>query len=358
MTHGRSFVIRDRTMPSPLSPDTRRACYGIAVPLAPRVDGSLRLRNGRSIGLAEYGSPGGAPVLWFHGTPGGRHQIPPAARLAAGECGVRLISLERPGVGASTRHVYPSILGWADDVEEVTSHLGVRRFALIGLSGGGPYVLACAHRLSDRVVAGAVLGGVAPASGDDAVPGGLMAVASALSPILEAAREPLGHLLWGAVRSLRPMSSRAFDGFIGLMPEGDRAVYGRPEMKAMFLDDLDRASRRQLHAPVYDILQFTRPWGFSLREIRVPIRFWHGDADPIVPLAHAEHMAALVPDATLRVRPREGHIGNLDAAHEVLQTILALWPFAPEPHVPEAVVTADAGEAASTGPADGRAAGP
>ena len=72
-------------------------------------------------------------------------------------------------------------------------------------------------------------------------------------------------------------------------------------------------------------MQFTRPWGFSLREIEVPIRFWHGDADNIVPLAHAEQMAVLIPDSALRVRPREGHLGNLDAATEIIDVILALW---------------------------------
>ncbi len=144
------------------------------VALAPRLEGSIWLRQGRAIGFAEYGVPLGTPVLWFHGTPGGRHQIPPAVRIAAGQRGVRLIALERPGVGTSTRHVYPSVLGWADDVEEVANQLGLPRFALIGLSGGGPYVLACANRLRERVVAGAVLGGVAPARGDEAMPGGLM----------------------------------------------------------------------------------------------------------------------------------------------------------------------------------------
>ena len=315
------------------------------VALAPRLEGSIWLRHGRAIGFAEYGVPLGMPVLWFHGTPGGRHQIPPAVRIAAGQRGVRLIALERPGAGTSTRHVYSSVLGWADDVEEVANRLGLPRFALIGLSGGGPYVLACAYRLRDRVVAGAVLGGVAPARGDDAIPGGLMAVAVALSPVLEAAREPLGHLLWRLFRALRPISSEAFDAFIRFMPQGDQVVYRRPEMKSTFLDDLDRVSRRQLHAPIYDILQFTRPWGFSLRDVHVPIRFWHGDADPIVPLVHAEHMAALVPDAALRVRPGEGHIGNLDAAHEVLDAILGLWDGAPVP---------DAREAGTTTAADAR----
>jgi pimeloyl-ACP methyl ester carboxylesterase len=292
----------------------------------PRIEGQIWLRCGRSIGFAEYGPRDGKPILWFHGTPGGRHQIPPAARTYASERGVRLIALERPGVGASTPHVYPSVLGWADDIDETADRLGIHGFGMIGLSGGGPYVLACARRLAHRVVAGAVLGGVAPTRGDDASPGGLVGVAAALAPLLETAREPLGNLLWGIARSLVPFSSLAYSAFAELMPQGDRRVYYRPEMQEMFLDDLDRASRSQLFAPVYDLVQFTRSWEFSLRDIQVPIRFWHGDADNIVPLAHAERMAALVPNSELRVRPGEGHIGNLAAAEEIIDTLLSLWP--------------------------------
>ena len=283
----------------------------------PRVEGRIWLRHGRALGFAEYGDPAGLPILWFHGTPGGRRQIPPAARTGSQARGIRLIALERPGVGDSTPHLHPSLLGFADDVEEVVDHLGIDRFGLIGLSGGGPYVLACAHRLADRVVAAAVLGCVAPAQGDDATPGGLIGFARSFAPILPMASAPLGGLLWTVVRSLEPLSSQIFDAFIRLMPEGDQVVFRRPEIKAMFIDDLLRASRRQLRAPAFDAVLLTRPWGFSLREIRVPIRFWHGDADNLVPLAHAQHMAALVPGATLRVRPGEGHIGNLAAAEEI-----------------------------------------
>jgi pimeloyl-ACP methyl ester carboxylesterase len=292
----------------------------------PRVEGRIWLRHGRALGFAEYGDPAGAAILWFHGTPGGRRQVPPAARSGAAVRGIRLIALERPGVGGSTPHVYPSVLGFADDVEEVVDRLGIERFALIGLSGGGPYVLACAHRLRKRVVAGAVLGGVAPSRGDEAPVGGAVGFARSCAPILEVSRDRLGGLLWGVVRSLQPLSSQIFDAFIRIMPEGDQRVFNRPEIKEMFIDDLVRASRRQLLAPIYDIVQFTRHWGFSLREIQVPIRFWHGDADNIVPLAHAQQMAALVPGATLRVRPGEGHIGNLAAAEEVLEELISLWP--------------------------------
>ena len=293
----------------------------------PRFEGTVQLRDGRSLGFAEYGTPDGAPIFWFPGTPGGRRQIPPRAREAAKQRGVRLIAIERPGLGASTPHLYESLLGWADDVEEIADGFGLDRFGLVGLSGGAAYVLACAYRLDERVVGGAILGGVAPARGEDAPPGGAVGLAARGGFLLHAFREPFAHALWATVYTLRPLASPVFDLFVSkMMPEGDQEVMQRPEMKQMFLDDMLRASRPQLHALVYDAVLFTRPWGFSVRDIRVPIRLWHGDADSFVPLEHAEHMAALIPDTELRVRPREGHMGNLDAAEEVLDTLLGLWP--------------------------------
>lgn len=291
-----------------------------------RLEGTLSLGCGRAVGFAEYGAAEGRPVLWFHGTPGGRRQIPPAARRFAARRGVRLIALERPGVGGSTPHLHGSVLGWAGDVEEVADRLGLERIALVGLSGGGPYVLACAHELGDRVVAGAVLGGVAPARGEDAAAGGAMEVAARLTPLLGVLRHPLGLLLRATVQTLRPLASQAVDLYAWTAPEGDREVFRRPELREMFIDDIVCGARDHFHAPVYDLMLFGRPWGFSPKDIRVPIRLWHGDADNLVPLSHAEHLAELIPDAELRVRPREGHLGNLAAAEEILETLLSLWP--------------------------------
>jgi pimeloyl-ACP methyl ester carboxylesterase len=293
---------------------------------AARMEGTVELADGRSIGLAEYGVPDGNAIFWFHGTPGGRRQIPPLARNIARKRGVRLIGVERPGVGRSTPHLHRSLVDAADDIEQVADRLSVGRFGIVGLSGGGPYVLACAHQFPKRVVAGAVLGGVAPVCGDEAVSGGPVALARRLRIPLRMFHRPLGHVMWATVTALRPLASQAFDLFISTMPPGDQDVMYRPEMKEMFIDDMLRASRPQFHAPVYDIVLFSRPWGFSLRDIRVPIRFWQGDADHIVPLEHGEHQAALVPDSDLKVRPREGHMGSLDAAEEIIDTILELWP--------------------------------
>lgn len=291
----------------------------------PRVEGTVRLADGRHIGFAEFGVPDGRPVLWFHGTPGAKRQIPPHARDLAVERGVRLIGIERPGTGRSTSHRYDALIEYADDIAELADHLGFERFGVVGLSGGGPYVLACAAALPDRVVCGAVLGGIAPTRGDEAIDGGAINLATRFSGPFEFVHAPFGTVLSTLVRLLQPVSSQAFDLYMKTAPEGDQRVFERPEMKEMFLDDLALASETGIRALVYDVLVFTKPWGFALKDIEVPVHFWHGDADNLVPLEHAEHQAGLVPLSSLTVRPGESHLGGLDAAEEILETILAEW---------------------------------
>lgn len=292
----------------------------------PFVEGTIRLDGGRRLGFAEYGDPRGRPVLWFHGTPGGRGQIPPEARVAAGRHGVRLIALERPGVGHSTPFLHHRVLGFTDDVAQALDRLDVGRFGLIGLSGGGPYVLACARRFSTRVAAAAILGGVAPSRGLDAPSGGAVALAARFELLLETLREPLGLALWGVGQTVRPVAWAIAPTFIRLLlSEGDTKVVLRPGMYEMFVGDLLSASDQRFQGPVYDSILFGRHWGFSPREVRVPVRLWHGDSDPLVPLAHAQHLATILPDADLVVREGESHLGSLAAAEEVLETILALW---------------------------------
>jgi pimeloyl-ACP methyl ester carboxylesterase len=103
-------------------------------------------------------------------------------------------------------------------------------------------------------------------------------------------------------------------------------VLNTPEMKAAFLYDLSTALEGGLRAPITDLVLFARDWGFSLRDIRVPVRFWHGDADGIVPLSHGEFMAALVPGADLVIAPGGGHFAGYVVAEDVLDWIVEQWP--------------------------------
>jgi pimeloyl-ACP methyl ester carboxylesterase len=291
----------------------------------PRLEGTIGLDDGRRLGFAEFGEHRGRPVFWLHGTPGARRQIPEPARVAATELGLRLIGVDRPGVGDSTPHLYDQVLDFAADLRELADRLEIDDFGLIGLSGGGPYVLAGAHELPERVRAVVVLGGVAPAVGPEAADGGIVSLAARFQPALSALRVPLALTVTGVVWSVRPMANSAIALYARVSPEGDRRLLGRPEFRAMFLDDLINGSRLGLRAPIYDAVLFGRDWGFSVRDIKVPVEWWHGDADHIIPFRHGKHMVALLPDCELRVQPGESHLGGLGEAEEVLSSLLQAW---------------------------------
>lgn len=292
----------------------------------PALEGSVAVRDERRLSFAEYGVPRGQAIIWMHGTPGGRRQIPLEARQYAEANGVRIVGVDRPGIGSSTPHLYSDVLDWTGDLELLLDTLAVDTCRLIGLSGGGPYVLAAGAALPDRVHGVGVLGGVIPTRGEDAAEGGLMQLAVMAAPLLTAARVPLGAALTQGIRLVRPLAGPALDLYAALQPPGDRKLLSRPEFKAMFLDDLLNGSRFQTSAPLADLVLFTRDWGFRAADVQVPVRWWHGADDHIVPFRHGRHLVDRLPDATLTAIDGESHLGGLGIAEEVISTLLELGP--------------------------------
>jgi len=292
----------------------------------PALEGTVAVRDGRRLSFAEYGSPRGPAIVWMHGTPGARRQIPLEARAYAEEHGLRIIGVDRPGIGSSTPHLYGRLVDWTADLELLLDALAVETCRLIGLSGGGPYVLAAGARLPERVHGVGVLGGVAPTRGSDAAEGGLIQLAVRFAPLLQLTRVPLGVAITGGIRLVRPLAGTALDLYAAVQPAGDKNLLSRPEFKAMFLDDLLNGSRFQTSAPINDLLLFTRDWGFRAADVTVPVRWWHGDEDHIVPHQHGQHLVSLLPDATLTTIDGESHLGGLGIAEEVLSTLMELGP--------------------------------
>jgi pimeloyl-ACP methyl ester carboxylesterase len=291
----------------------------------PKLEGNIAVGGDRRLGFAEFGAPNGRAVFWLHGTPGARRQIPVEARVFAETANLRIIGVDRPGIGSSTPYQYENVLGFSRDLETIADTLGIDKFAVVGLSGGGPYTLACAAAMPDRVVAAGVLGGVAPTIGPDAIGGGLMSLGSAVAPIIEVVGGPLRIAASTIIRIVRPIASPALDLYAYVSPEGDRRLLLRPEFKAMFLDDLLNGSRKQLAAPFADVVVFARDWGFTLDEVQVPVRWWHGDRDHIIPFSHGQHVVDRLPDAQLFHLPGESHLVGLGLGEDILQTIIEIW---------------------------------
>ena len=145
-----------------------------------------------------------------------------------------------------------------------------------------------------------------------------------VAPVLEVAGLPVRLAAATLIKLIRPVASPALEVYARVSPEGDRRLLGRPEFKAMFLDDLLNGSRKQLAAPFADVVVFARPWGFRLDEVKVPVLWWHGDRDHIIPFEHgrarrrrtARRHDACDPrrEPPRRPRPRRGDHADRDDA--------------------------------------------
>src|SRR6266568_3152770 len=124
-------------------------------------DDTLPLHDGRALAFAEWGDPDGAPVVSFHGTPGSRLERHVDDRIY-GRLGIRFVTSDRPGYGRSSPHPGRTFLDWASDVEQLLDHLDIERARMLGVSGGGPFALAAAHSLGERVERVAIVSGVGP----------------------------------------------------------------------------------------------------------------------------------------------------------------------------------------------------
>jgi pimeloyl-ACP methyl ester carboxylesterase len=305
------------------------------VPPLPLNESVARLPGGRLLGYAEFGVPDGDVVLWFPGTPGARKQLPPATPEEAVARNLRVICIERPGTGISTPYVYDSMLDYAADMADFADVLGIERFGVAGLSGGGPYVLACAYALPDRVVLACVLGGIGPTRGPETCPGYTRMLAP-FSPVLHLTKGPLAFLINAALPSVRLFASTGADLYAKIAPPPDRPVLRQDDFKAMFVQDLSHALQHGIRAPVLDLYLFSRDWGFSLKDIRVPVRFWHGDADLIVPLSHSILQSELVPNSQLTIVPGGGHFSGFETVPVVLDAFQEVFSGQPQSAVVEA----------------------
>lgn len=284
----------------------------------------LHLPDGRRLGYAHYGDPGGAPVMVFHGLPGSRYQRHPDMGLAA-RLGARIVAPERPGFGLSDPLPFRRLTDWARDVAALADALGFGRFAVAGVSAGGPYALACAAQLPGRVDRVAVVSGVGPPG---SMPGGMPMAWTVRTTFWLAPRfSRLLRVFLGAAAALgRAWPERYLDLFASRLHPVDREVLTRPSVRAMFAQDLAEGLRRGAGPFLQDLELLVSDWGFDPGTIEVPVELWHGDEDLVIPLC-----AALTLERRLK-RPRlervagGGHFLVIDRWPEILGRLIAVFP--------------------------------
>lgn len=280
-----------------------------------RGEQSVERTDGRRLAFAEYGAPDGVPVFYFHGWPGSRLDFAANDGVAA-LAGVRVIALDRPGMGGSDRLAGRRVLDWPADVASVADALGLARFAVLGFSFGGPYARACAYALPERVTRAILVSAVGPLDDPDAgrslLPRGLQ-LTLALARRSPALALPL---LWRSARQTRAGALRR--GLPDWMPAADVAVVSRPEVADCLQASAVECFRGGLLGAAQDGAAVAGGEGFALEDIATDVQIWHGEDDRSDPVAMARSQERRIPRASARYVENGGHLILFSHAGEIL----------------------------------------
>ncbi len=282
---------------------------------------TLELADGRALGYAEHGDPKGEPLFHFHGHPGSRMEAQ-LAHAEAEQGGVRIIAFDRPGYGLSDFQPGRKLLDWPDDVVAAADALGIDRFAVVGVSGGGPYALACTYKIPDRLTAVGVVSGFGPLDAPEATAG--MRRQNRIAFRLTRYAPPVARLaMWAMARQVRRDPERVVAAIGAAMGEPDRRILSRPEVKKAFLDIIVEAFRAGARGPAWDMVAIARPWGFRLEDIEMQVHLWQGEEDLLVPPSMGRYQAEAIPHCNATFYPGEGHLLVVDHMREIQE---ALFP--------------------------------
>jgi pimeloyl-ACP methyl ester carboxylesterase len=263
----------------------------------------LMLGDGRVLHVYDTAEDARLTVFWHHGTPN-TGEPPEPLFPAAARHGIRWVSYDRPSYGTSTPVPGRDVASAAADVASIADALGIERFAVMGHSGGGPHALACGALLPDRVLA--VVSG------------------SSLAPYTEefdwfAGMYPGGVAELSAARAGRAELERYFEA-----AEFDPEMFTQADQAALdgewswVARVAGQAIEQGPGGMIDDNLAFVAPWGFSVRDITVPVLILHGGRDRIVPSSHGEWLASHIGRAELWRRPEDGHVSVLGAGPAAL----------------------------------------
>jgi pimeloyl-ACP methyl ester carboxylesterase len=280
-------------------------------------NGTLSLGDGRRLGYAQYGKPDGEPIFYFHGHPGSRLEAR-FAHEAAAATGFRVIALDRPGYGLSDFQPGRAITDWPADVVEVADQLGISRFSVGGVSGGGPYALACAWRLPERIARVAVISSVAPHQAPGVMKG--MHWQTRIGVRLGARWPALGRAVMSSMRrDMTNRPERTVEALARTMSPADAEIVRRPEVRDVLIADITESFRPGAAGAAWELVLLGRPWGFSLREIKQEVYLWQGEADTLVPPAMGRYLAQEIPHCHARMLPGEGHLLVIDHMTDLIE---------------------------------------
>ena len=271
-----------------------------------RINQRYRLPDGRLLGYNEYGPGDGKPLFYFHGTPSSRieWQMVASEQLAT-QLHLRVIAMDRPGMGLSDFQPGRRLSDWPTDVAALAGGLGIDRFAVLGYSGGGPYAAVCALAIPERLTAVGLVSSVGPFR----EPGLTQGINPASRQFFDLCRDKPGQgrlmlRIMGLMAGAAPR--RLIAQSVAALPEPDQVVLTRPRIQQGYLQTLREALRHGPRGAQHDTALMVGPWEFQPQQITITVHLWHGEADRDAPIAMGRYLAATIPKCDAVFSPDDG----------------------------------------------------
>lgn len=283
---------------------------------------TVTLQSGMQLGYARFGASGGVPAFYFHGLPGSAAEGE-LFHAACVENDIELISVDRFGYGQSDNVTTARFASWAQSIAELADSLHIERFYVFAVSGGGPYALACASLLHDRVIATGISCGLGPVEHE--------ILKQQMRPMATTSFSLATHhpvFLTLVIGNLFKIAAKFFSrktiemlGKINL-PVDHRALM-QPAAKAIMQRTLTRAFIQGSQGAKADLLAAQQPWPFPLDKIN-NLQLWHGDVDRVVPITHSEWVQEHVSGSILHRVKGAGHFSlPICYANEIVKQTIA-----------------------------------
>lgn len=282
---------------------------------------TLTLKDGRVLGFAEYGEANSRDTIFFFNGSGGSRREHPAISILS-DLGLRFIATDRPGHGLSSPQPGRKLLDWPTDIAQLADHVNAEKFYVLGWSAGGPHALACAYQLPERVLAGALISGLAPVDRPNPYAGLPLPL-----KIFNFLGRKSPRLVYLFRRLMYPMvmgdPEDAGKKLAASFPPVDRQLVERPENRRMMVASIQEGYKQGWDGPAQDDIVINSPWGFQLADIRIRMDIWQGEVDKNVPLIQGKYQHEQIPISTLTVMPGQAHLYILDNWRNVLEKLVA-----------------------------------
>jgi pimeloyl-ACP methyl ester carboxylesterase len=279
----------------------------------------LRLSDGKKLCYAEYGERGGEPVFLFHGNPGVRLSwglYPDSPFLN----NIRIIAPDRPGYGF-TEYKKNALEKWPNDITELADHLKIKKFHLFAPSGGGPYALACAWKIPERLKSTGIFGSVGPYTKES----------------VKGVNRPL-KVLWNLANPLFflvKLQNRIMARYARKNPEKlfkvirdlelsdyDKQIAAKESIEKIFIEVFPESYRQNGIGSAYDVT-LPKNWNIPLDQIKSKIILWNAEEDGLVGNM-TKYLAGQLPNAELISIPEAGHMWIVEHIKEVLEKLMKL----------------------------------